>query len=245
MLKSTTILIMAGVFAAVGSDARAQTTPPPASRGFVNINFGAQPGTRSIGRTDIFTVYGEDATLVTDQENGSGAMFDITGGYRFRGKWSNWAGAVGFSNFQNHTDSGVVVTVPHPLLFNASRTVSTSVPDLSHSERGVHLSAVWFYPITNQLDLAFSAGPSFIRVKQELVSSVTIPAGTQDATPNVESESKTAFGVNIGVDGSYLITRNFGAGVFIRYAGGKVDLPSAQDMRVGGVQAGVGARLRF
>lgn len=244
MLKRT-ILIMAGVFAAVASEARAQTQPPPATLGFVNINFGAQPGTRSIGRTDSFPVYGETATLTTAQENGSGAMFDITGGYRFRGKWSNWAGAVGFSNFQNHTDSGVVVTVPHPLLFNASRTVNTSVADLSHSERGIHLSAVWFYPITNQIDLALSAGPSFILVKQELVSSVTIPAGTQDANLVVDSESKTAFGVNVGVDGSYLITRNFGAGVFLRYAGAKVDLPSAQDMRVGGVQAGVGARLRF
>jgi hypothetical protein len=241
MLKRT-MLIMAGVFAAVVSDARAQTTPPPATLGFVNINFGAQPGTRDIGRSASFPVYGEDATLVTDQENGGGAMFDITGGYRFRG---NWAGAIGFSNFQNHTDSGAVVTVPHPLLFNAPRTINTSVADLSHSERGIHLSAVWFYPITNEIDLAFSAGPSFIRVKQELVSSVTIPPGTQDANFNVESESKTAFGVNLGVDGSYLITKNFGAGVFVRYAGGKVDLPSAEDLRVGGFQAGVGARLRF
>ena len=244
MLKRT-ILIMAGVFAAVGSEARAQTQPPPASRGFVNVNFGGQPGTRDIGRTASFPVYGEEATVVTDQENGAGAMFDITGGYRFRGNWSNWAGAIGFSNFQNHTDSSVVVTVPHPLIFNSPRTVSTSVPDLSHSERGIHLSAVWFYPITNQIDLAFSAGPSFILVKQELVASVTIPPGTQEATPNVESESKTAFGVNLGVDGTYLITRNFGAGVFVRYAGGKADLPSSPDMHVGGFQAGVGARLRF
>jgi hypothetical protein len=82
-------------------------------------------------------------------------------------------------------------------------------------------------------------------VKQELVSSITVPPGTQDANLNVETESKTAFGVNLGVDGSYLITRNYGVGVFIRYAGGQVDLPSAEDMRVGGFQAGVGARLRF
>ena len=140
-MLTRTILIMAGVFAAVGSEVSAQTQPPPATLGFVNVNFGAQPGTRSIGRTDTRPVYGEEATLVTAQENGSGAMFDITGGYRFHGKWSNWAGAIGFSNFQNHTDSSVVVTVPHPLLFNAPRTINTSVADLSHSERGIHLQA--------------------------------------------------------------------------------------------------------
>ena len=241
-MLTRTILIMAGVFAAVASDARAQTTPPPATLGFVNVNFGAQPGTSDIGRTASFPVYGEDATLVTDQKNGGGAMFEITGGYRFRG---NWAAAIGFTNFQNHTDSSAVATVPHPLLFNAPRTINTSVADLSHSERGIHLSAVWFYPITNQIDLAFSAGPSFIHVKQELVSSFTVPPGTQDANFNVETESGTAFGVNLGIDGTYLITRNFGAGVFIRYAGGQEDLPSAEDMRVGGFQAGVGGRLRF
>jgi len=241
-MLTRTILIMAGVFAAVASDARAQTTPPPATLGFVNVNFGAQPGTRDIGRTDTFPLYGEEGTLTTDQENGSGATFDISGGYRFR---PNLAGAIGFSNFQNHTDSGVVVTVPHPLVFNSPVTINTSVADLSHSERGIHLSAVWFYPITNQIDLAFSAGPSFIHVKQELVSSFTVPPGTQDANFNVETESGTAFGVNLGIDGTYLITRNFGAGVFIRYAGGQEDLPSAEDMRVGGFQAGVGGRLRF
>jgi hypothetical protein len=233
---------MAGVFAAVGSEARAQTQPAPATLGFVNINFGAQASSRSIGRTDTFPVYGENATLVTDQHLGSGAMFDITGGYRFR---KNLAGAIGFSNFQNHDDSGVTVTVPNPLVFDSPRTVNTSVTDLQHAERAVHLQAVWFYPITNEIDIALSAGPSFIRVKQGVVSTVTIPPGTQDATPNVTTESKTAFGVNLGFDGTYLITRTLGAGVFVRWAGGKTDLPSIQDLHVGGFQGGVGARLRF
>jgi len=242
MLKRTSILIMAGVFAAVGSEARAQTQPAPAMRGFANINFGAQASSRSIGRTDTFTVYGEDATLVTDQHLGSGALFDVSGGYRFR---KNLAGAIGFSNFQNHDNSGVTATVPHPLIFNSPVTTTTTVSDLQHSERGIHLSAVWFFPITTQMDVAFSAGPSFILVKQEVVSSVTIPPGTQDASPNVSTENKTAFGVNLGVDGTYLFTRTFGAGVFLRYAGGKTDLPSVEDLGVGGFQVGVGGRVRF
>lgn len=249
MLKTMSILAVAGVMAAVSSEARAQTQPPPANLGFVNVNFGTQPSGRSIGRSDSFPVYGETATLTTAQENSGGALFDITGGYRFQptiaGIRPNLAAAIGFSNFSDTSASEVVATVPNPLFFDLPRTVNTSVTGLHHSERGVHLQAVWFYPVTNQIDVSVSLGPSFIRVSQDLVSTVTIPAGTQNATPVVVTEKKTGVGVNIGLDGSYLFTRNLGAGVFIRYAGAKVDLPSAPDLRVGGFQAGVGARLRF
>ena len=247
MLKTTSILVMAGVMAAIASEARAQTQPPPATLGFVNVNFGTQPSSRTIGRSNSFPVYGETATLTTTQENGDGGIFDITAGYRFGPDLygPNLGVAVGFSNFSNLSDSGVVVTVPDPLIFDRPRTVNTSVADLQHNERGIHLSAVWFMPITNQFDVAFSAGPSFIRVSQDLVSSVTIPPGTQNASPVVATEKKTGVGVNIGVDGSYLFTRNFGAGVFLRYAGAKVDLPSAPDLKVGGFQIGIGARIRF
>ena len=37
----------------------------------------------------------------------------------------------------------------------------------------------------------------------------------------------------------------FGAGVFIRYAGAKVDLPSVADLHVGGFHIGGGVRVRF
>jgi hypothetical protein len=242
MLKTMNILIMAGVMAAVASEATAQTQPAPATLAFVNVNFGTQPSSHDVGRSENFPVYGETATLTTTQENGNGAIFDITGGYRFRPRL---AGAIGFSNFSNTSDSGVVVTVPHPLIFDRPQTVTTSVGDLQHSERGIHLQAVWFVPVTNEIDVSLSAGPSFIRVSQDIVASVNIPVGTQNATPNVVTEKKTAIGVNLGVDGTYLITRNIGAGVFLRYAGGKVDLPSAEDLSVGGFQAGVGARFRF
>jgi hypothetical protein len=37
----------------------------------------------------------------------------------------------------------------------------------------------------------------------------------------------------------------YGAGLFLRYAGASVDLPSANNVKVGGVQLGGGLRLRF
>ena len=131
------------------------------------------------------------------------------------------------------------------LVFDQPSTVTSTQPGLAHSENGVHLQAVWFIPATDKIDVALSIGPSFIHVTQELVSTVTIPSGTQSVNIAVGSEEGTAKGVNVGVDGNYLFTRNIGAGIFIRYAGGSVDLPSAPDLSVGGFQIGIGARIRF
>ena len=100
-------------------------------------------------------------------------------------------------------------------------------------------------PVDDKSDVALFIGHSFIHVTQGLVSGATIPSGTQTVNLTVGSEEGTAKGVNVGVDGNYLFTRNFGAGIFIRYAGGSVDLPSAPDLKVGGFQAGIGARVRF
>jgi hypothetical protein len=89
-------------------------------------------------------------------------------------------------------------------------------------------------------------------VSHDMVSSVTVPAGTQLANPVVTTEKATGVGVNIGFDGTYLVTRNFGAGLFLRYAGSKVDLgttpagdPIISDLSVGGFQIGAGVRMRF
>jgi hypothetical protein len=82
-------------------------------------------------------------------------------------------------------------------------------------------------------------------VGQEVASSVTVAAGTQNVTPVVTKEKKTAASALIGVDGTYMVTENFGAGVFMRYVGGKVDLPSVADLKVGGFQIGAGGRVRF
>ncbi|HJZ78639.1 MAG TPA: hypothetical protein VKE51_43225, partial [Vicinamibacterales bacterium] len=71
------------------------------------------------------------------------------------------------------------------------------------------------------------------------------PPGTQNVVSSVQRESGTAKGVNIGADLSYSFTKLVGAGGFIRYNGGSVDLPSLSDVKAGGFQLGIGARLRF
>lgn len=243
MTKTRRILIVTTVLAAAAySEAGAQTSPAPASRGFINFNVGAQPSSRSIAKSEIRSVYGETATISSSQKIGNGSMLDFTAGYRV---WHGLAVAVGFSSFSNVSDSAVVASIPHPLFFDRPATVNATQADLTHSEKGVHLQAVYFIPVTDKIDVSLAIGPSFIAVTQQLVSSVTIPAATQTVSLTVGSEEETAKGVNIGFDGNYLFTRNVGAGIFMRYAGGTVDLPSAPGLKVGGLQVGVGARIRF
>lgn len=241
-MPMTRNLVLAMLIAAGAANASAQTQPPPANLGFLNVNFGAQPGSRDVGTNQSFPLYGETATFTTAQTNGSGGMFDITAGYKVR---PSFGVAVGFSNFSNSSDATVSTSIPDPLIFDRPRASTTTISGLDHSERGIHLQAVWFVPVTDKIDVALSAGPSFIMVKQDLVSSITVPTGTQTANLNVTEEKETGVGANIGVDGTYLVTRNFGVGAFLRYAGAKVDVGPVEGLSVGGFQAGGGVRVRF
>ena len=241
-MPMTRNVVMTMLFAAAAATASAQTQPPPAGMGFVNLSFGSQPASRDIGTSQSFPLYGENATFTTAQENGSGALFDITAGYRIR---PAIAVAVGFSNFSNTSDSVVNTSIPDPLVFDRPATATQTVGGLDHSERGIHFSAVYFFPVTPKIDVALSAGPSIFLVKQNHVTSISVPPGTQTANPVVTEEDETGVGVNIGIDGTYLITRNFGVGAFLRYAGASVDLSTVDDLGVGGFQIGGGVRVRF
>jgi hypothetical protein len=61
----------------------------------------------------------------------------------------------------------------------------------------------------------------------------------------VTNETGTAKGVHVGVDLAHAFSDRFGLGVFAHYVAASVDLPSAASVKVGGVQAGGGLRIRF
>jgi opacity protein-like surface antigen len=105
MTKTMRVLIAAVVAAAAASKASAQTpqTPPaPLTMGFVNINVGAQAASRTVDLSESFSLYNETATISSSQKIGSGALFDISGGYRV---WRNVSAAIGFSNFSKSSDA--------------------------------------------------------------------------------------------------------------------------------------------
>ena len=102
----------------------------------------------------------------------------------------------------------------------------------------------WARPLTDNFDISFSAGIAFIHVSQDLVGNFDI-APPQNITILQTSETGNGVGPYAQVDVIYNLKTRYGVGGYVRYAGAKVDLPSAADTNIGGLQVGGGIRLRF
>lgn len=211
----------------------------------ISVNLGAQ--TRSFTSTNdlSFPIYGQTATVSTVSAFDGGPMFDISGGYRFMPQFGV---GVGFSRFSKTGSVQGAASIPSPVFFNRPAAVTINPVDAQRSDRNVYLVAMYFLPLTDMVELTVFGGPSFTRVQQDLITTVVVPDGTQTVllpSDAIQRQSGTTTGVNVGVDVSYMVTPRLGGGVFIRYNGGTVDLDSASGVKTGGLQLGIGARLRF
>ncbi len=212
-------------------------------RGFANVNVLAQPQSRNVTDTSTFTLYDEQGTVTGPRKIGGGPVFDLSGGYRV---WHNLAIGLGYSHFSDSSNVTVTARVPDPLVFDQPVQQDLNAGKLDHSEDAMHISAVWFWPVTDKIDVAASAGPSIFFVSDQGVTGVTVQPNTSIATGVTTSkETETGVGVNLGVDVTYLVTQKIGAGVTMRYAGASVDLPTVDSLKVGGFQIGAGLRYRF
>jgi hypothetical protein len=233
---------------ALSSAAAAHAQPPPAPQSplggklSVDVNVGAQ--TRAFESTNDFTfsVYGQTATVSTVSAVDGGPMFDLKVGYRIVPQFGV---AVGFSSFSKTGTAQGAASIPSPVFFNRPAAVTINPVDAQRSDRNVYVVVAAFLPLTDSVELSVFGGPSFTRVRQDLITSVTVPDGTQNVVSTIQSESGTAKGVNVGADISYMFTNMVGAGVFARYNGGSVDHDGASGVKAGGFQLGIGARLRF
>jgi hypothetical protein len=235
-------LLCVALCAAAAPSAEAQTTWN--DQGFFNLSLGVQSGSRTLGTSTTFDIYDEAASVSTSQEVGGGAFFDLSAGYKV---WRNLAVGVGYSRSSSSDDATLAALIPDPIFFDQPRPVSANVSDLGHSQNAFHLNATWVMPVTEELDVALSAGPTIFNVSQELPGSITVSEpGPTVGEVNVSSVSETAVGINFGVDVTYRITPRFGVGGLARYTRGSVDLGGAADsLTVGGFQIGAGLRVRF
>lgn len=225
-------------------------------RGFIYVNGGYQSGTQTLSDSGTFSLYSEQGRFDVDYDvDRSGGVFDVGVGIRV---WRNLAVGFGFSRTSSEQVGNVTAVVPHPVFLNRARTTSDEVAGLDRSEVGVHLQAVWMLPVTDRIEVALSAGPSFFTVSQDFVSRVTFPdernrtpaqlATVEIASAPTTEASESATGVNVGADITYLFTDQIGAGFFLRYAGGSADVALSAgtvSLDIGGFQVGGGIRLRF
>ena len=237
---TTTIAMIAGLMLRSAVTAHAQAPDDPNK--FLSISGGAQFQSRDFSTASTFSLFDDLGTVTANQTVGSGFVFDASVGYRV---WHRVSAAVGISTFQGSGGAAAVVTIPDSLFFGKPKIKTfeaSDYGDLNQTGTAINFQAVWIRPLTDKIDLWLFAGPSIIRVKQEVASA------TETADPAATSKSEsatTAKAGTIGVDLNYRLTDRYSAGAFVRYAGGEVDLPSVPKLKVGGVQLGVGARIRF
>lgn len=243
-------LLICGALILAATPAAAQR-PAPFERGYAHLNFGVQGTSSDVNQDSTFPVYDEAARLQTTGTTGHGALFDVGGGMRV---WQRLYAGLSFTTGSNTEDAPLTASIPHPFFFDQPRTVTGTASGLKHSQQAVHLQAMWRIPVTTAFDISIGGGPTFFSVKQDMVTGITFSevgdptTGVTLTGVTVERVSDNPVGFHLQADGTYLLTRRFGVGGFLRYAGGNADLESADntlDIDVGGFQIGVGGRVRF
>ena len=233
---------------AVSTPAIAQTL----SRGWISVNGGYQATTNDFSDGAPFTEHAEEGRFDSDYTVKGGPTFDIAGGARIKGPL---AVGVGVTRFSRSTPIALSAQVPHPFFFNTPRTVEGDIGGVKREELAVHIQARGVFPVGDRLQVMVFGGPSFFTVKQGMVTDFnfteTYPYDSATFSSGVTTEAKESkVGVNVGGDVAFFFSRQVGVGFGVQYSGTTVELPSAAsgstaDVKVGGVQAGGGLRLRF
>jgi hypothetical protein len=242
MKKTMTIVGLCAGLGLSAVPALAQAPAPATEKFFVNVNFGGQFSDASLDAAIAIPVYEETATLTSTTATSGGALFDASAGYRI---WGDFFVALAVTWFGDTEVANYTTTVPHPTFFDRPAVATGRIEDLKRKEIGFHPQIVWAYPLTDRMDLALSAGPSFVRLTQDVVQVLTIPPGTQIGLVSVANEKGTAKGGHIGADVTYTFTQRYGGAAFLRYVGASVDLPSVPSVDTGGLQVGGGIRIRL
>jgi len=224
------------------ASAHAQTPTPSTEKFFLNVNTGGELATRTISQASSKDVYGETASMTSQQSIKRGVVFDFDGGYRVR---SDFFAGLLVSSFSTTSDATTSASIPDPLFYNRPKTVTNTLTGLKRTEVAIAPHITWSRPLTDNFDINFGLGIAFLHVSQDIAGGFDVPNGTQNATILQRTETKNGTGPLAQIDVSYSFMPKIGVGGFLRYAGAKVDLPSVPQANIGGMQAGGGVRLRF
>lgn len=232
----------------LATTAAAQT---PAAKAFVTINGDYQATTNDFTDSRSFAANAEEARVNSGYTVKAGPSFDVSGGGTV---WRRLVVGVGVSRFARSTPLHVDGQIPHPFFFNRPRPVSGDVGGLKREELAVHIQLRAIAPVSERLQVMAFGGPSFFRLKQDIVTDIAYAeeypydaATFRSATTT--SRTGTKLGLNAGGDVAFFFTRHLGVGFTAQVATATVQVPLASDtkadIKVGGFQTGGGLRLRF
>ena len=216
-------------------------------RGFVNVSGGVQPTGRTHVATGEFDLYDETGSFNASLKTRSAGIFDLHTGVRV---FDNALVSVAYTRYADTLGAFVNARVPNPLFVDAFADATSEVGSLKHTEHAVHMSAGYMLlvPGLSDLRLLFHAGPTVFSLDKDVVIGVSVTPGTQQVDDvRRQNISGTALGAHFGADVQYIITRQFGAGLLLRWAAGTVDVPQVDGgkVKVGGLTIGGGLRYSF
>ena len=234
----------------VAAPAAAQSDRP---RPFALLNFGFQPRSQDFTQAAEFTLYDEIGNFEAGHSLEGAPFFEVGGGVGILRNFS-----IGASYARRPTksrDVEVIARVPSPVGTDILRNATASLTGLEHKESAFHIQAIWHVPITVEFELALFGGPTFFTAKHDLVEDV-VPTevggdfSQVNLTVTKSTQSESAVGFNLGIDGRYMFMRNVGAGATIRYARGSADYvrpTGGEDVKIdmGGLEIAGGLRFRF
>jgi opacity protein-like surface antigen len=228
--------------------AAAQSASQP--RVEISANVGALTGASKFRESEAFPANAETETLTVNHGVKTAVGFDVGGAVRIVSQL--WVG-VQYAMADTKASASITAIVPHPLQFNAPRTVQGSINGVAHTERNVHVDLMYALPVP-AVDVKVMAGPTFFNLKQDFVSGVTVnetyPFDTATfASATTTRLSKAAVGFNAGVDISRPLSSQVAVGALIRYSRANVKFDGRdtgqQTVKAGGVEAAAGVRVRF
>lgn len=240
MVRRLAVLVCGLTFAtATPALAQVQWT----DRAFAGVSTGIQVGTAGVTSTQPFELYGEEGSLLSQQDVKGGLFVDGQFGYRV---WNNVAIGVGITFTQAKADAAITGEIPDPVFFSSPRSATATVAGLTHRELWYSALATWVLPVTDKIDVFVSGGPAFVQVQQELPTSVTVTEpGPSIDDVGVTKFSKSGLGFVAAADMRYMITSRLGVGALAKFSASKVEITDGTSMDVGGFQLGAGIRMKF
>ena len=223
----------------------------------VQLNGAYQGSSRRSEIETSFPAYGEQARFLTREDFRGGGHLDVGSSLRI---WREMAFGASITQVRNSGSAVVTGTVPHPLETGRDRTPPLQTISLPHEQRAVHVYLVWRLRLPHDMEMALSAGPTYFNVRQGVIANLTPmevggpPFSDVGLQVDAGEHTRNGSGYNVGVDVTYMLTDatrmpQFGIGYFARATGGSVSIPlvagSSRRVSVGGVQTGVGLRIRF
>jgi hypothetical protein len=221
-------------------------------KAFLDVNVGMRLTSNPFEEHLTPIIYSEPASIAASHVAGARwALVDFGAGVRV---WKSVGVGATYAKFGFTEDVNVDAHVPNPVLFNQTRS-ATKVAPLNRNETALHFHVLWVRPVTPRIDIMLSAGPSMIKVMQDLVTGIELSEGAPPfvtvAIGNVLTVTREdrVFGLNFGIGGTYFMTPLVGVGGTLRYTTGSVSTElgdgGTADLSLGGFQVAFGARLRF